>query len=186
MRYDVIYADPPWSFDNKATGGSHSSGSEQKYSTMTLGEVGDLPIQSIAADNAVLFLWVPTALKFSHGLTVLHRWGFDYKTTVYWDKQRIGMGFWFRNSVEELLVCLKRGGSVAPFKCQVPNIIHVPPEEHSTKPEAFRQLIEKATGHFSRRHCVELFGRKEVPGWTVLGQAVTGQDIRVDGGWNMA
>ncbi len=180
MKFDVHYIDPPWSFDNKVTGGSFTSGAEQKYPTMALGEICSMPVPAIMEHSAAVFLWVPTALKFSHGAAVMNAWGLDYITTVYWDKQRIGMGFWFRNCVEELLVCQRRGGSLEPFKCQLPNIVHCPPEEHSRKPEAFRQLIETATGKISRRQNVELFARKMSPGWTALGHAVTGKDIRDD------
>lgn len=177
MKFEVFYVDPPWSFTNKRTGGSMKSGSVQKYPTMPLEAIKRLPVQALAAPNAVLFLWVPTALKFSHGAACLHSWGFDYVTTVYWDKQRQGMGFWFRNYVEELLVAKMNR---APFRCQLPNIIHQPPGEHSSKPDAFRQLIETATGSISSRKNLELFARKTAPGWTTIGQSVTGNDIGVD------
>lgn len=35
-KYNIIYADPPWSFNNKKTGGSMSSGASQKYDTMEM------------------------------------------------------------------------------------------------------------------------------------------------------
>lgn len=180
MKFDVLYVDNPWSFDMKTTGGSFDSGASQKYPCMPLADICRLPVASIAQPSAALFLWVPTALKFSHAAPVMHAWGFDYITTVYWDKQRLGMGMWFRNVVEELLVCQRRGGSLEPFKCQLPNIIHAPPGEHSTKPEAFRQLVEKATGKISRRDCVELFARRLVPGWTSAGNFITNRHVTED------
>ena len=36
IKFDVIYCDPPWSFNSKKTGGSMSSGASQKYDVMTL------------------------------------------------------------------------------------------------------------------------------------------------------
>lgn len=181
MRFDVVYVDPPWLFRNEKTGGSHTSGAVQKYPVMELGQIVGLPVPSIVSHSAVLFLWVPTALKYSHAPAVAHGWGFrHYITTAYWDKQKLGMGFWFRNAVEELTVWGTSYEAVAPFGCQMPNIIHQPPGEHSTKPEAFRQLIEKATGKISRRQCVELFARRVVPGWTGAGNILTRRDIRED------
>ena len=181
MPFEVIYADPPWKFGNERTGGSLKSGAGQKYQVLDLPVIQRLAVPAVTARNAVLFLWVPTALKFSHGGTVMAAWGFEYITTVYWEKTgRRGMGFWFRNQVEELLVAQRRGGYVEPFRCQLPNIVHHPPGQHSEKPEAFRQLIETATGKISRRRNLELFGRRQVPGWTVIGDQVTGQDIRTD------
>jgi N6-adenosine-specific RNA methylase IME4 len=122
VLFDVQYWDPPWEFQNEKTGGNFQSGASQKYPTLPLAAIQQLPVASVATPNAVLFLWVPTRLKFSHGLTTAQAWGFPhYETTVYWQKTRLGMGFWFRNVVEELLVFTK--GDVAPFRCQLPNIL---------------------------------------------------------------
>lgn len=192
MRFNVAYIDNPWAFDTKTTGGTFKSAATQKYPVMALADICALPVPAILSHTAVVFLWVPTVLKFSHGLAVMNAWQLDYITTVYWDKQKNGMGYWFRNTVEELLVCQVRGGSIAPFGCQDMNMLHLPPDdlvddivhervgEHSTKPEAFRRLIERATGKISRRQCVELFARKTVPGWTSCGNYVTKRDIRTD------
>jgi N6-adenosine-specific RNA methylase IME4 len=198
MKFDVHYWDPPWTFDNKAmvntsqAKGGERSGAAQKYACLPLADICALPLPAIAEPSAMLFLWVPTALKFSHGQAAMHAWGFDYITTLYWDKQKKGPGYWFANSVEELLVCQRRGGSIEPFRSYALNILHLPVEEapddivharpgaHSEKPDAFRQLIEQATGKISRRHCVEGFARKLVPGWTTIGNKVTGRDIRDD------
>jgi N6-adenosine-specific RNA methylase IME4 len=179
VLFDVQYWDPPWEFQNEKTGGNFQSGASQKYPTLPLAAIQQIPVASVATPNAVLFLWVPTRLKFSHGATTAHAWGFPhYQTTVYWQKTRLGMGYWFRNVVEELLVFTK--GDIAPFRCQVPNFLSLPAGEHSTKPEEFRKLIENATGQISRRHCLEGFARKSVPGWTGVGNAVTGRDVRGD------
>ena len=179
MKFDVVYGDPAWKFRNEKTGGNHKSGASQKYPCMELSEICALPIPSVTHTGSVLFLWVPTTMKYSHAPAVAAAWGFrNYITTVYWDKQRLGMGFYFRNCVEELLVWGAEKSSVKPFGCQKRNLITCPPGEHSEKPEAFRLLIEDATKQISRRHCVELFARKKVPGWTPVGNQVTGRDIR--------
>lgn len=181
MRFDVVMADPPWAFRNEKTGGNHKSGAVQKYPTMELAEICNLPVGSVTHAGSVLFLWVPTTMKYSHAPSVAHAWGFrNYITTLYWNKVRMGMGFYFRNCVEELLVFGTAKSSVAPFGCQRTNIITCPPGEHSEKPEEFRKLIEDATGKISRRQCLELFARKKVPGWTPAGNQVTGRDIRED------
>ena len=176
--FKVLIADCPWSFDRASTGGSSKSGAAQKYPVMSLGEIMALPVQAIMDTPSVCFLWVPTALKFSHGGQVLAAWGYGYKTTVYWNKQNLGLGHWFRNSVEELLVGLR--GDYPPFGCQLPNIINLPPGEHSAKPDEFHRLIETATGVISSRYNVELFARKLQPGWTGLGNQVTGRTIQGD------
>lgn len=179
--FEVHYWDPPWQFGMKST--PTKSGAALKYDCMPLPAIQQLPVAAVATPNAALFLWVPSRLKFSHGYTTALAWGFpNYEATIYWEKQypgrRLGTGFWFRGCVEELLVFTR--GSMAPFRCQRPNILHLPVGEHSEKPEEFRKLIEVATGQFSRRRCLEGFARKQVPGWTGIGDKVTGRDIRAD------
>lgn len=196
MKFEVIYADPAWKFRNEKTGGNHKSGAAQKYPVMELADIKRLAVPSISTMNAVLALWCPTALKFSHGYTTALAWDFThYVTTWYWDKQKLGMGFWGRNVVEELLIFTRTQGCREPFMLQQPNMLHIPEEEggpdpsmvlhqrageHSTKPEDFRKMIESATKIYSSRRNVELFARRVVPGWTGLGHVVTGNDIRND------
>lgn len=214
MRFDVIYADNPWKFRNEKTGGSHKSGAAQKYPVMDLPHIQRLPIPAVSSTRAVLFLWVPTSLKFSHGFTTAQCWDFrHYVTTWYWDKQKLGMGFWGRNVVEELLIFTRDQGTREPFLLQEPNMVHIPANtfapgatvrlaaqgqlgsdldadpsmllhqtvgEHSDKPEDFRQMIERATLSTSKRHNLELFARRVVPGWTGIGNVVTGNDIKID------
>ena len=109
-------------------------------------------------------------------------WGFRYVSTIYWSKvykgKRMGMGFWLRGQVEELLFGVR--GDVAPWRCQLPNLISAPVGEHSEKPAAFHRLIETATGEPLPSKNLELFGRAKVPGWTVTGLELTGRDVRDD------
>lgn len=176
--YKVLLSDNPWKFRNEKTGGNHTSGAVQKYPVMELGEIMALPVQSVMATPSVCFLWVPTSMKFSHGGPVLTSWGYAYKTSAYWDKQKLGMGFWFRNQVEELLIGIR--GDFPPFGCQLPNIIHQPPGEHSAKPDEFYRLIETATGITSSRYNLEMFARRRVPGWAGIGNQVTGRTVQQD------
>ncbi len=39
ILYRTIYADCPWSYENKKTGGSGTSGAEAKYSTLSVSEL---------------------------------------------------------------------------------------------------------------------------------------------------
>lgn len=62
MTYDVILADPPWYFKNYSADDPHqihtrSRGQQRHYPTMLEDEICALPIESMASDNAVLFLW---------------------------------------------------------------------------------------------------------------------------------
>lgn len=150
------------------------SGSVSKYPVMSLEEICNLPVEKVADKDSVLFLWVPTPL-LPDGLKVMESWGFKYKTAIYWVKDgRLGMGFYYRNQVEVCLVGVK--GKVKAFRCQKPNYVIAKVTRHSEKPEVVRQLIEESTIGLEPK--IELFGRKEVDGWIVLGNEIDVRDIR--------
>ena len=56
-KYNIIYADPPWNYKVWSAKGTGRS-AEQHYSTKTLKDIQDMPIQDIADDNCILFMWV--------------------------------------------------------------------------------------------------------------------------------
>lgn len=165
-KYQIIYADPPWSYRNKKTGGSMKSGSESKYTTMSIDEICNLAIRDIADKNSVLFLWATVPL-LPEAFIVMKSWGYRYKTMLTWRKiMSLGMGFWFRGQTEHLLLGIK--GKVKAFRIQKPNFIQCKVGKHSQKPKEFRDLIE--TIELSPR--IELFARQETPGWDVWGNEV--------------
>lgn len=99
--YNTIYADPPWSYNNKNTGGSLKSGASAKYPTLSLAEIKamQLPLEK----DAVLFLWATVPL-LPEAFEVMKAWGFQYKTMLTWRKiMSLGMGYWYRGQCEHLL-----------------------------------------------------------------------------------
>lgn len=173
MRYQVIYADPPWAYTNKRTGGSHTSGAAQKYSTLTPAEVAALPVSRLVQLPATLWLWATVPL-LPEILPVMAAWGFTYKTTLVWHKTgRRGMGYWFRGEAELLLFGIR--GNVRAFYSQQSNVITTPVSTHSRKPDGVRQLIEGLTPGQSR---LELFAREPSgPGWMRTGFDSDGYDV---------
>ena len=170
--YDIIYADPPWAYRNKKTGGSMVSGAEAKYPTMSVDEISALPIKDIASKNSVLFVWATVPLM-PEAFQVMKAWGYKYKTMITWRKiMSLGMGYWFRGQCEHLLLGVR--GQVKAFRLQEPNFIQAKVLAHSEKPEEFRQLIERATSKMSSQNRVELFARRRVAGWDVFGNQVEG------------
>ena len=166
VPYGTLVADPPWTYANRRTGGSMTSGSASQYSVMTLDELTALPVSRVLARDAVVFLWVTVPL-LPWGLTVLQAWGAPYRTSLFWHKiGKLGMGFWFRNQVEMLLVGVR--GKPTPFRSSTRNVITASPTTHSRKPDEFHRLIEAhAPGPY-----VELFARRTRPGWTTVGYDV--------------
>ncbi len=160
-KFDVIYADPPWKYELKLRGSA-----EYHYSTLETWEIARMKIPS--ADDAVLFLWA-TAPNLPDALEVMTGWGFDYKTNAVWVKPSIGTGYYFRGQHELLLVGIK-GVPGVPFEAdRPPSVIAADRGEHSEKPEAVYELIERM---YPNRRYLELFARKKRDGWTVWGNEV--------------
>ena len=165
-RYKLILADPPWEYDNKNTGGSNNSGASQKYKTMPLENIKNLPIPEISIDDSCLFLWATTPL-LPEALEVMKAWGFKYKTAIYWRKiMSLGMGFWFRGQIEVCLFGIK--GNIKAFHCQKPNFIQTHVRKHSQKPDELYGLIES----FNLNPKIELFARDKREGWDSWGNQV--------------
>lgn len=167
--YRAIVADPPWQYASKRSGGSMKSGAAQKYPTMPLEDICNLPVPEIADKDCVLFLWVTTPLK-DQAFQVWRSWGFDYKTTLYWHKvQQNGTGYWYRGDMEECWIGMR--GKVKPFGSQLSNVFQEKPRSHSRKPERFWERIES---HITRP-CIELFSRQQRKGWDAFGNQVARQ-----------
>jgi site-specific DNA-methyltransferase (adenine-specific) len=192
VKFKVILADSPWKYGNPNTGGSLKSGASAKYDTMSLKELCSLPVKKLADDNSVLFLWVTTPLKYEIAQSgLVEKWGYSYKTTIYWEKiGTLGLGFNFRNRVEECWMCTR--GKVTPFRTSFSNVIEECVEElsnevvkekpmgHSKKPEGFFKLVEPSLEKFDLNPRLEMFARTIRPGWRAIGNEITGNDIRID------
>lgn len=169
--WTTILADPPWRFTNRTGKVAPEHRRLDRYSTMELADICAMPVRTIAAKNAHLYLWVPNAL-LPEGLKVMEAWGFRYVSNVVWAKRRKdggpdgrGVGFYFRN-VTELLLFGVRGSlrTLAPARSQV-NMIETRKREHSRKPDEQYTLIEDC----SPGPYLELFARHPQPGWTAWG-----------------
>lgn len=158
---DVYLADPPWDYDVSV---SESRSIEAHYPTMTLEE-----IMAIGADlegeDAILLLWSPAPL-LPEALQVMSAWGFDYRTGAVWDKVRIGMGYWFRGRHEHLLLGVRGDVSPPDPEHRHESIFQETRGEHSVKPTSVHEWVEAA---FPRGRWVELFARRERPGWEAWG-----------------
>lgn len=175
-KYKTIYADPPWQFQNRTGKVAPEHKRLNRYSTMKLEEIKDLPVGKAADEKCHLYLWVPNAL-LPEGLEVMRAWGFDYKTNIIWEKVRKdgmpdgrGVGFYFRNVTEILLFGIKgdKNRTLEPGRSQV-NLIRSIKREHSRKPDEFISLIEQC----SSSPFLELFARGNRNGWDMWGNQAT-------------
>jgi N6-adenosine-specific RNA methylase IME4 len=142
QKFGVIYADPEWRFESWSDVTGMDRAADNHYPTSETADIIMRPVKTIAAKDCVLFLWA-TAPMLPQALRVMKAWGFEYKSHCVWDKVKVGTGYWFR-SQHELLLVGTRGDIPAPSMGeQAKSIIGSQKTTHSTKPEAFLQLIEK-------------------------------------------
>ena len=162
QRYPVIYADPPWRYEHAE---SVTREIENHYPTMTLDDICAMPVAALATDDAALFLWA-TSPKLAEALRVVEAWGFSYRTCAVWHKPQIGMGYYFRQQ-HELLLIATRGDMPAPPPAARPgSVVTVDRGRHSTKPAEFAEIIERMYPTLPR---IELFCRSPRAGWAVWG-----------------
>lgn len=174
-KYRTIYADPPWQFANRTGKVAPENKKNGRYSTMTLDEIKELPVEEVADEYCHLYLWIPTAM-IQDGLDVMKAWGFEYKTTFFWEKVRKdgepdgrGVGFYFRNVIEPCLfgVKSKKGKTyrtLSPGRSQV-NVLRTQKREHSRKPDEMVDIIEAC----SEAPRLEMFARGTRKGWDMWG-----------------
>ena len=88
MKYNIIYADPAWSYPES---GSNAKVHDKHYKCMTLDEISALPIHEICANDCLLFIWV-TMPRLFDAQKVIESWGFKYKTVAFnWIKKTKGL-----------------------------------------------------------------------------------------------
>lgn len=160
-KYRVVYADPPWSYNDKQNT-TRLGGAEKHYGTMPLEDI--CAIKPPTEKDAVLFLWATSPL-LREAFDVIDAWGFEYKTSFVWDKVAPGLGHYNSVRHELLMVCTK--GSCTPDVGTRPDsVVSIERTEHSAKPAYFRDLIDELYP-IGRR--VELFAREAHDGWDVWG-----------------
>lgn len=166
-KYSLIYADPPWRYESPPMG-SASRAIENHYPTMTFEDIAALPVADIAHDDCMLFLWATPPLLMRTA-SIITAWGFEYKTGAVWVKDQIGMGFYFRQRHEHLLVC-KRGNMPTPAEgSRQDSVIEAPRREHSAKPPVVYDIIDLMYPDVRK---IELFARTRRRGWKSWGNQV--------------
>lgn len=165
-QFEVVVIDPPWPYDDQLEGEGARGG--LPYPAMDMEQIGALELP--LAENAAVFLWVTNSHlidPFGYAQVVgtweqLH--GLVPKGITTWEKDRIGLGRYFRNKTEHL-VLLVRGKPV--FTDEKPwSHFRAPVGEHSEKPAAAYMMIEKFCASTSR---LEMFARAPRPGWVTSG-----------------
>lgn len=177
-KYKLIYADPPWQFKNKNTGGSMTSGANAQYSTMTIEEMKQWDLPAICDDDCLLIMWWVGSQPIE-AVQLCEAWGFKFSTMTgfVWDKLTktgkpfFGLGHTTRASVECALIGYrgKLKNVIASHSIRSRHAAKVGP--HSQKPDKFRKLAVELAGDVPR---LEMFSRCEWEGWDVFGNECKG------------
>lgn len=165
--FDVVSVDPPWPYE----GESKNITSFDSVGRRVANPYPEMSIEQIKAielplmENAVVLLW--TTHKFlPDAFEILKEWNLDYKATLVWNKEKIGMGSWFRMQCEFCLVGIK--GKPYWENTTYRDIIIEARREHSRKPDSFFEMIEKIT----MGNRLEYFSREKREGWQVFGNDI--------------
>lgn len=161
-KYDIIYADPPWRYQDKTCEGACA----KHYNTMSVEEICALPVANLAAKDCTLFMWA-TYPQMQEALKVIAAWGFKYKTIAFqWVKLNrnvklnnftiatvqdilhkacfFGLGRWTRGNTECCLLATK--GKPHRENNAVSQLIFAPLTKHSSKPPEARDRIKTLLG----------------------------------------
>ncbi len=183
--YSTIIADPSWQYNDtmmhmKSTG----NGAAAQYACLSLAQIETFLVDNniTVAKNAHLWLWATNAfIEPAHA--VARAWGFKPKTVVTWVKgrltvkggeaalvQHICQGRYLRNSTEQVIFAVR--GSAPPRVRNIPTAFVYPGRwkgrKHSEKPPTIHEWAERL--YDGAR--IELFARRQRPGWDVVGDQV--------------
>jgi N6-adenosine-specific RNA methylase IME4 len=162
--WPTIVADNPWPYEDSGARG----GVDHHYRTMTIPEIVAMPVHELAWPNAHLYLWT-TNTHLEVAFKVMRAWGFTYKTTITWDKEKIGNGHYFRGQTEHALFGIR--GRAPILARNIPTIFRAPRGEHSEKPNEFFRIVDRA----SPGPKVSLFDRKpRGDDWSIWGDQAPG------------
>lgn len=193
-KYHIIYADPPWSYENKTDCGGNRGNFvdhiSKQFNVMSFEDIYRLPVSNITATDCLLFLWVVSP-NLVEGIETGKRWGFQFKTIAFvWNKIYVMPGNYTMSQCELCLV-FKKGRIPAPRSARnikqyiqtktattyydqnvldqglyFEQVITEKRTRHSEKPSEVRYRIEQM---FPNQTKIELFARKRYLGWDAWG-----------------
>ena len=165
--FDVVSVDPAWNYEGKTdkitSFDSVGRRSANPYPEMSTDDIKKIKLPLM--DNAVVLLW--TTHKFlPDAFEILKEWNLDYKATLVWNKEKMGMGAWFRMQCEFCLVAIK--GKPYWNNTKYRDILKEQRRQHSRKPDTFFDMIDKIT--LGRK--LDYFSRESRNEWEVFGNDI--------------
>jgi N6-adenosine-specific RNA methylase IME4 len=173
-KYKIIYADPPWSYNDhlskQSFGGFNFMGAGNVYDTQEKDWIKNLPVNEIADKDCSLFMWATNPL-LPEALDIIPAWGFKFKTVAFvWVKRNknlapvYNLGRWTMGGVELCLLATK--GKPQRIRRDIKQVDYSMRSVHSGKPPSVRNKIVELMGDIPR---IELFARQKTDGWDAWG-----------------
>jgi N6-adenosine-specific RNA methylase IME4 len=175
--YNIIYADPPWSYKDKNPAG----GADAQYPTMSIKDLCQMPVRKLGSSDSVLFMWA-TWPTLPDALALMTAWGYQYKNCGFlWAKTNkikptpfLGLGHWTRGNTEPCLLATRGKPHRIDAKVEqllvTDNLVVSPLTKHSRKPPEVRDRIIQLMGDTP---AVELFARETAVGWDSHGNEMS-------------
>lgn len=192
-KFQIIYADPPWDYGGKMQFDktclkSENIGFEKdifisaaafKYPTLKLNELMELKVNSITAEDCLLFMWT-TGPQMENALKLGSAWGFEYKTVAFvWNKMVHNPGRYTLSQTEFVLV-FKKGKIPTPRGARnIKQLVSLHRGEHSEKPKEIKTKISEM---FPTQRKIELFAREDYIGWDSWGLETPNSNIVIKTG----
>jgi N6-adenosine-specific RNA methylase IME4 len=186
MKFKVITLDCPWPYDRTSGQGV----ANKQYDLMTWDDLYALGsyVKAVAAPDCAIFLWT-TAPLLMETVDMVKAWRLRYVTKAFsWVKTYasggifFGIGSYTASNTED--VWLLSNGTPKRKAKDVSQIIPTlikqdaivsPLTDHSAKPEEMQDRVERLLpGPY-----LEIFARRQRPGWTCIGNELDGLDVRV-------
>lgn len=205
MKYNIIYADPPWWYNSRADHRTRFRGGVWgHYKPMKMPDIAALPIPDLAARDCALLMWC-TYPYLDEQIKLFEHWGFRYRTKfLTWTKlnkrgydlpkddphyapgkpyvlYRDGLfysvffGVGYYAKSNSEVCLMGMRGQLPTISNKWSSEVLAPRREHSRKPDEAYAIIEGVFGDVPR---VELFARHSAPGWAAAGNGLDGADIR--------
>lgn len=172
-KYKTIYIDPPWM---ERGGGKIKRGADRHYPLMKTKDIARLPIKRLMDEEGChLYMWTTNNFMLD-AFALLKEWGFEYITLITWNKDKMGLGQYFRGMTEHCIFATTH--KRLPYKTidgkrqQGVTGFYEPKTVHSRKPEKMRGMIERV----SYEPRIELFARQTFDGWDCWGNEVGAAD----------
>lgn len=176
FRARFIGMDPQWKFLTRSPLGDGRSANVH-YKTEEVDKIKQLPVGELAADDAMLGMWMVDWCP-QDALDLLAHYGFKHITTLYtWIKTNgvgaldiwsdstwhMGQGYWTRANPEDCWLATR--GNPKRLHMDVRQLIIAPLMGHSRKPDEWLERTERlCEGPY-----LELQARRTRPGWVSWG-----------------